>query len=455
MSKPAWPFPHISKPVRTGLGMAAKAESLILAAIMLTASLLAVIMLVSCEGKEAPSSPETKGVSFLHYFSGSLSGGIDELITTFNEANPLFRLSATPLDHEAFKSGILDSLAEGNPPDIYSYWAGAKTQEIIADLEPLDDLWTAAGLDHVFPHSLAESASIYNGKHYLLPITQHLVGFFYNKSAFEAAGIQPPGDWPTFLAACEALKNAGYIPIALGSRDKWPAQFWFDYLLTRTAGHEYRQRLMEGTVFWTDPEVQLAFAHWAELLAAGYFNPKPNEASWDSEAGMMVARGEAGMTLMGTWLMGAWNSLAPDWKAGTDYGFFPFPVLNPAIPDCAVGPVDGLVIPRLARNIPGAKKVLEFLAGKDPQALMAKGSGAIAPNALVPASTYEGLGETILAIIQDTDHWAFNYDLATPLHLSGIGLTLFVDFLEFPAYYPQLLQRTQDRMASAMESPSQ
>ena len=210
MSKPAWPFPHISKPAQSRLRILTEAGAL----------LLATILSVSCMAKEPPVTIETQGVSFLHYFSGSLSGGIDELITTFNNADPLFRLSATPLDHEAFKSGIIDSLAQGNPPDIYSYWAGAKTQEIIADLEPIDDLWSAAGLEHVFPHSLAESASIYDGKHYLLPITQHLVGFFYNKEAFETVGIQPPEDWTAFLAACEALKNAGYIPIALGSRDK-------------------------------------------------------------------------------------------------------------------------------------------------------------------------------------------------------------------------------------------
>ncbi|MFH2115093.1 MAG: extracellular solute-binding protein [Spirochaetota bacterium] len=421
--------------------------------VLLVAVLGVALLSTSCTAKESPPASETQRVSFLHYFSGSLSGGIDELVETFNEADPLFRLVATPLDHESFKSGIIDSLADGNPPDIYSYWAGAKTHGIIAELEPIDDLWSAAGLDDYFPPTLAESASIYDGRHYLLPITQHLAGFFYNKKVFEAAGVQPPQDWPAFITACRALKEAGYIPVALGSRDKWPAQFWFDYLLSRTAGPMYRQSLMEGKASWTDPEVKYAFACWAELIAAGYFNPQPNEASWDDGAGMMVARGEAGMTLMGTWIMGAWNKLATGWEAGRDYGFFPFPVLDPAVPDCAVGPVDGLVIPRLAKNIPGAKRVLEYLAGEVPQTLMAKGSGAIAPNAAVPASTYKGLGEEILAIVHGADHWAFNYDLATPPALSEIGLSLFVDFLEFPAYYPQLLERTQERMSRAAESP--
>jgi multiple sugar transport system substrate-binding protein/raffinose/stachyose/melibiose transport system substrate-binding protein len=442
MIKPAKPFPATSKFVQPGPAMLVLAGTILLVAALSAA----------CTGKETPAAAGIQRVSFLHYFSGSLSGGIDELVTTFNNADPLFRLAATPLDHESFKTGILDSLSQGDPPDIYSYWAGAKTREIIAELEPLDTLWSEAGLDRYFPQSLVDSASIYEGKHYLLPITQHLVGFFYNKKVFETAGIQPPEDWESFLVACAALKKAGYIPIALGSRDKWPAQFWFDYLLTRTASPEYRQHLMDGTASWTDPEVKNTFARWAELLAEDFFNPKPNEASWDSDAGGMVVRGEAGMTLMGTWIMGAWRRLAPEWEAGRDYGFFPFPVLDPAIPYCAIGPVDGLVVPRLAGNIPGAMKVLEFLAGAEPQALMARGSGAIAPNASVPVSTYEGLGEQILDMIHKAEHWAFNYDLATHPVLSEIGLSLFVDFLEFPAYHPQLLKQTQERMTKAYGS---
>jgi ABC-type glycerol-3-phosphate transport system substrate-binding protein len=112
---------------------------------MLVATSLSALLYTSCTAKEPPAAPETQRVSFLHYFSGSLSGGMDELVKTFNEADPLFILSATPLDHESFKSGIIDSLAQGNPPDIYSYWAGAKTQEITTELEPIDDLWAAAG----------------------------------------------------------------------------------------------------------------------------------------------------------------------------------------------------------------------------------------------------------------------------------------------------------------------
>ena len=53
--------------------------------------------------------------------------------------------------------------------------------------------------------------------------------------------------------------------------NRWPAQFWFDYLLLRTAGPEYRASLMAGEASYTDDEVQRAMQLWKDLVDAGYF----------------------------------------------------------------------------------------------------------------------------------------------------------------------------------------
>ncbi len=401
--------------------------------------------LASC-GAKAPERPkETSRVVFLHYFSGTLSGGIDDLVSAFNKGNPGFDLSAVPLDHESFKSSIGDTLATGNPPDLYSYWAGAKTKAIIDQLEPIDDVWAEAGLDRVFPPALAASASSYEGKRYLVPLTQHAVGFFYNKKLFEKAGIGVPSDWESFKGACAALKAAGITPIALGADSKWPAQFWFDYLLLRTAGPEYRERLMAGKAAWTDGEVRQAFSLWRDLLVAGYFNGTPESTKWDTGAARMVAEDQAAMTLMGTWILGVWNGFGLDWKEERDYGFFPFPTVSPGVPSCVVGPVDGVVVPKRALNSAGAKRVLGFLAGATAQEAMSRGSGALAPNGTVPSSAYSAIQLRVREVIAESQAWAFNYDLATPPAASEIGLSLFADFLRFSDRYEELLKAAQAR----------
>ena len=73
-----------------------------------------------------------------------------------------------------------------------------------------------------------------NGKQYGMPYDLHVVGFWYRKDLFAKAGITPP---PTTLDELNAdmakLKAAGIAPVAIGSKDKWPDAFYWDYFAVR------------------------------------------------------------------------------------------------------------------------------------------------------------------------------------------------------------------------------
>ncbi len=152
-------------------------------------------------------------------------------------------------------------------PTSTPYWAGARTAFQVENgmLAPIDEMWAANDLDSQFPQGLIDSASTYDGAKYLMPLGYHYAGMFYNPKTFEAAGVAIPTTWDELKASCDAFNAAGIVPIALGSMNKWPAQFWFDYLLLRTAGPEYRAKLMAGEALYTDPEVVRAMELWAEL----------------------------------------------------------------------------------------------------------------------------------------------------------------------------------------------
>ena len=202
----------------------------------------------SPEQRDAEQTPPpTKEISMYHYFSGTLDGGIREMVETVNEGKQEERVVANALNHEAFKSMIVETLQKGNPPELFTYWAGAKTQALVdrGRLEPLDDVWTS--VSSRFPKSIVDAASTYNNHKYLLPITQHLVVFFYNRSLFAEHNINIPTTWHEFLEICQLFKDQGIPANALGAKERWPAQFWFDYLLLRTAGPQYREELMKGS----------------------------------------------------------------------------------------------------------------------------------------------------------------------------------------------------------------
>lgn len=389
-------------------------------------------------GGKKGNSAGGKNVTFYSYFSGVLASGIDDLVTSYNAKNPDVNLKHTPVDHEAFKTSIRTMLAGGNPPDIFSYWAGARVQFIVdADrLEPIDDLFAQYGLNDVMPEAVQQGC-VYNGQKYFVPITQHFVPFFYNKEIFASAGVSPPETWDEFLNVCAAIKEAGYVPIALGSKERWPAQFWLDYPLLRTAGPDYRAKLMSGEASYTDPEVVSAFEMWKDLLDAGYFNENPNAYDY-AEASAMVGRGEAAMTLMGTWFMQLDDQIGI--AAGSDYDYFVFPVVDDSVPVAAVGPFDGVVVSKGGKNKEQAKEVVAALMDVELQAEFAKGSMCLSPNKNVPDSTYNSLQISIKNYIEsEVQAWAFNYDLATPPPVADVGLDGFTRFLDNPGDYINIL----------------
>ncbi len=391
-----------------------------------------------------PAVGKINQISLFHYFSGSLSGGLTEMINTVNNRDPYQQVLAQPLNHEAFKSMIHLTLAKGNPPELFTYWAGAKTQELVNQnkLEPLDDIWQAVPLTNRFSTPVTEAASTYNGKKYLLPISQSVVVFFYNKQLLQREGLTSPTSWEELVKLAEDLKTLKVIPFALGAKERWPAQFWFDYMLLRTAGPLYRQNLMEGKAAYTDPEVQQVYALWGSLLQKGYFNANANDLDW-AEAAQTVCSGEAAMTLMGTWAFQVLTAAKCALSEETGFDFFAFPKMTPGVPKVALGPVDGIVLTKDSANHAFAKTILSYFSEIEPQQKLSVGSGGFAPSSQVPKTIYSPLRQRILAESESSSQWAFNYDLATSSEIADKGMDSFNELIAFPDQGAKILEHLQ------------
>lgn len=392
-------------------------------------------------------SAHTEQISFFHYFTGSLSGGIDDMVTAINDTSPERGVVTNGLDHEAFKTMIIASLDRQNPPELFSYWAGERVHQLALkdQLLPIDDLWKEQNLSAAFPPAIVESAVTYQGHKYLIPITQHIVVFFYNKKTFDDLQLSPPESWKEFLHICDKLQESGQIPLSLGAKERWPAQFWFDYLLLRTAGPQYRQELMQGNKSYTDDEVKKTYKIWAELLHQDYFNPNANQLDW-AQATDLVRQRKAGMTLMGTWATQLFEAVPFKLRPGEDYDFFTFPIIDENIPYTSLGPVDGVVISQQSENHAFAKEVLTYFASQDAQQLMSAGSGSLSPSSAVPDRFYPPFKLRLKKEIERSKHWAFNYDLATWADIADRGMDSFNELIEFPDHYEKILHDLQNEV---------
>jgi multiple sugar transport system substrate-binding protein/raffinose/stachyose/melibiose transport system substrate-binding protein len=404
-------------------------------------SLMLAALMASAAGIAGPAFAQSGEVTISHYFTGELGlKAFNEQVARFEQASGL-KMKESPVGHEDFKTDILVRAAGNSLPDVFSYWAGARVAFIVKSnsLRPIDDMWAKDKLDGVIAKPIADSATLYDGKRFLVPFNYHYAGMFYNKKVLADAGVTAlPATWDEFLALCKTLKDKGVAPIALGSKNRWPAQFWFDYLLLRTAGPDYRARLMAGEASYDDPEVAAAMTLWKDMLDAGLFVENANADDW-TDAADKVARGDAAMTLMGTWITGYWNGVGL--KPGEDYDFFQFPKIKDGVPNAAVGPVDGLVVSANAANPEGAEKFLAFMVSDtDVQAKWAEAQGALSANVNVDPKTYNVVMQSAAKTVAEAEAFAFNYDLATPPPVAEVGLSMFTRFIDDPSKMDEILK---------------
>ena len=150
---------------------------------------------------------------------------------------------------------------------------------------------------------------------------------------------------------------------------------------------------------------------------------------------------------MGTWIGGHYVNdlkLVP----GKDYDYFAFPVIDKDIPHASLGPIDGFVVSKAAKNPAAAKAFLAYLTDPKVQADFAQGGGHLAPSLMADTSGYDVVKQNIAKEIAADPVFAFNYDLATPPPVAEVGLNAFSQFMANPAGYKEMLEQVQKDAAA-------
>ena len=177
------------------------------------------------------------------------------------------------------------------------------------------------------------------GKQYGVPYDLHTVGFWYRKDLFAKAGISSA---PTTLAELEAdvtkLKQHNIVPIAVGSKDRWPDAFWWEYFAVRECSLSTLKAAMKAVNLSAPCFTQASQAMTAFMktnpFQAGFLGT-PSQVGAGSSAGM-VANGKAAMELQGDWDPGVMSPLTSDKNLNSELGWFPFPTVTGGAGDPSV-----------------------------------------------------------------------------------------------------------------------
>jgi len=388
-------------------------------------------------GPALAAAQETVKITFM-FSSVAQRTMLNRLFDKFEQEHPEIKLEIAQEEQEKYKANIAKWLAAPTARSDVLYWfGGTKLRGFLEKgwVEPIDDIWRAGDYDNKFTKA-ARSSVAHGGKVYALPFSYYHWGFYYRKSLFQRLKLTPPRTWEEFLAAGEKMKTAGIVPVALGSKDRWPAAAWFDYLNLRINGLAFHLQLMHGKVAYTDPKVKEVFRHWRELRDRGFFLPAHQRYDWRGSLPFLY-REKAGMLLMG-------NFLVPQLPEGMkdEIGYFRFPKIKSKLPFYEDAPVDVVLIPRNAGNKAGAKLLLEFLGRADTQKTWNSEMGMISPNRTA------GIGDDPFIragaqLLTDADGIAQFYDRDTPEAMFTPGMEAFVRFLEDPASLESSLQELE------------
>jgi raffinose/stachyose/melibiose transport system substrate-binding protein len=275
-----------------------------------------------------------------------------------------FTTSFAPTDQ--VQTSVRTQLGAGNAPDVFVVYPGngsamsmAQIQQanLLADLS--DQEWTKQ-----IPDNFASAYKV-DGKTYIYSAGASVIGAIYNTKVFTELNLTAPTTWTEFLAVCEALKQAGKVPIALGAQTPWVTQLITYALVPSTVyakDPDFDEKMADGSASFADSGWVDALEMYLDLQKRGYFNDNPNGTTFEQQTAM-VATGEAGMAIQVSAVLPDFRKAAP---SPDDLSMFPVPGAETAadvwIP---AGVVVGLGVGARSKKLNEAKKFIEFLGRQE------------------------------------------------------------------------------------------
>jgi len=354
------------------------------------------------------------------------------VVDRFAREHPDVKVELNVYDHESYKKAIRNWLT-GTPPDVVFWFAGERMRQLSGPglLEDVSDLYTPQARTAFHPSSIELVTD--RGRQYGVPYASYQVGLYFRRDLLEAAGIAAPRTWNDLLVACEKLAARGMEPIAIGTRDLWPAAAWFDYLDLRVNGLAFHMDLMQGRVPYTDRRVRRVFDRWRTLVERGCFSRNHASSSWQ-ESQALLYTGKAGMMLIGNYIV---PNFPPEVRERM--AFAPFPVIDPAVPRYEDAPMNTIHIPAGARNKADARTFLSFVMRADVQEALNRRMLQIPVNtrAGIVDDPFLAAGRKLLA---NADGLAQFFDRDTSDDLANIAMKGFQEFLLKPERTDAILE---------------
>jgi raffinose/stachyose/melibiose transport system substrate-binding protein len=351
----------------------------------------------------ASAAPSASGEITVLTMPGQLTDEINAAIPKFQAIHPDVKVTLNTMEVDAYNNTILQVLGSADTPDVSYVGLNAVLYPRMLEgglLLDVSDVWDQMGLEDVLPPSTVDLYTSADGKRYSVntgvvwtPVV------WYNKAAFAKAGVTAPDDkavasMDEWYRMTDALRVAGYEPLALGGATAYPLGHLFDHLLPTSVSHatfnEFLTNWQAGstsTAKYTDPEVVRALQTIADWNGRKVF-AEGTAGIDDAQARALYVAGKAAMLQDGSWGIA---SIKTD-GAPFDTGWFLYPAVDPANPTkLGLYAGDGYGISAKSDNPVAAKAFLSYLISAEHQSKTTPSVGLIPARTDLDPSTLAGV----------------------------------------------------------------
>ncbi len=257
----------------------------------------------------APTVSSAADIEVIHWWtSKGEAAAVAEFAKALNNdgQNDKWVDSAIALGETA-RQTVMQRVLGGDPPEAAQFNPGRQYEELIANGQILEltDVATEGKWEEIIRPKQISAACLQDGKWWCVPVNIHSNYWgWYSKPVFEQAGVAEPTSLAEFIAVAPKLKEAGFIPLAIGGDGNgWQIQLLFQNLVTEALGVETRDKMLtdKSAEIAGGPEMVKVFENLRalkQLTDDGYAN-----RNWNDTTNLVITN-KAGMQVMGDWARG-------------------------------------------------------------------------------------------------------------------------------------------------------
>ena len=178
-------------------------------------SLLAIAFLSAGCGGSAPVAPKNAVLNFWDPFENSQN--LQAIFSAFQQKNPNVQIVYTKKDINTYSEDLINALASGTGPDIFSINNAWLPQYIDKVTPAPDKLWTFKDYKDAFVDAAINDFTV-SQKIYGVPLYVDSLALYYNKDILGSAGIAtPPKTWAELALDVQKIRRSdktGYFTLS-------------------------------------------------------------------------------------------------------------------------------------------------------------------------------------------------------------------------------------------------